>query len=80
MSNKPKKIPGKSKASRKPRYTDPADGTHLSLRQRIALAEEIITLAEKLVRQKRYQPFVKSFDSLRAYEAWRKKQSNPWLV
>lgn len=59
---------------------DPANGIRLSLRQRVELAEELISLGESLVPQARYRPFVKSFDSFREYESWRKKQSNPWLV
>ncbi len=59
---------------------DPANGTRLSVRARVELAEEIVSLGEKLVRKDRFRPFVKSFDSFRAYEAWRKKQNNPWLV
>lgn len=63
-----------------PPEDDPANGMHLSVRQRLDLAEEIVALGERLVPQARYRPFVKSFDSFRAYETWRKKQNNPWLI
>jgi carbon monoxide dehydrogenase subunit G len=59
---------------------DPANGTRLSVRARVELAGEIVSLGENLISKARFRPFVKSFDSFRAYEAWRKKQNNPWLV
>lgn len=60
--------------------TDPADGTHLSIRKRIFLCEEMVRASEKLTPFRRYRPFVKSFDSFQEYEKWRKNQTNPWLA
>ncbi len=59
---------------------DPADGTHLSPRERLQLAASLTQQAELLNPHRRYQPFVRSFESFEKYETWRKKQKNPWLV
>lgn len=59
---------------------DPADGTHLSFKERLEAAEELNRQSEKLSPVGRYAPFTKTFDNYEAYEAWRKKQTNPWLV
>jgi hypothetical protein len=58
----------------------PDDGSSLSIKERVLLCEELWRLSEKLNPFPRYKPFVKSFDSLKDYEKWRKKQTNPWLV
>lgn len=59
---------------------DPADGSHLSLAERLELSRELAEGAARLSPCDRPEPFVKSFESYAAYEAWRKKQKNPWLL
>ncbi|MBI2340671.1 MAG: winged helix-turn-helix transcriptional regulator [Deltaproteobacteria bacterium] len=61
-------------------HPDPADGTNLSLRDRVKLAESLTRESEHLNPYPRPRPFAKTFDSLKEYETWRKKQTNPWLV
>lgn len=59
---------------------DPADGTSLSPKGRIKLADSLRRQAEVLSSCKRYRPFVASFDSFKDYESWRRKQTHPWLI
>ncbi len=59
---------------------NPADGSRLSVPDRVRQAEEIIQFAEKINPYPRYRPFVKTFKSIRDYEKWKKQQTNPWLV
>lgn len=59
---------------------DPANGLYLPIKERLKLAEELNRQAEKLVPYRRYKPFVAVFEDLKAYEAWQKKQTNPWLI
>ncbi|EKD47030.1 MAG: hypothetical protein ACD_66C00251G0004 [uncultured bacterium] len=59
---------------------DPADGSYLTIEERLALGESFFRQGMKLCPVKPYQPFVKSFDSYRDYEKWRKKQTHPWLI
>ena len=61
-------------------HPDPADGTNLSLRDRVKLAESLTREGEHLNPYPRPRPFTKTFDSLKEYETWRKKQTSPWLV
>jgi len=58
----------------------PADGTSYTLSERLILCEELTEQAEVISPFKRYQPFTKTFESRNKYEAWRKKQKNPWLA
>ena len=59
---------------------DPANGLHLSLKERLELSEQLLREAEALNPFPRYKPFVKSFESFEEYEQWRKQQRNPWLI
>lgn len=59
---------------------DPADVSHLSLRERVRQSEQLFREAVKLNPYKKYRPFVRSFKTLGEYERWRKKQSSPWCV
>lgn len=59
---------------------DPADGTHLSVAERLAQAESLTQQAAKLNPIKSFKPFVKTFESDADYECWRKKQKNPWFI
>lgn len=59
---------------------DPADGSHLSLVERVIHGEELIREAERLNPHQRPIPFTKSFETYGAYERWKKRQTNPWLV
>ncbi|HSA59725.1 MAG TPA: hypothetical protein VLJ37_08585 [bacterium] len=60
--------------------SDPADGSHLSLQERVWQSEALIREAEAVNPRHRPVPFTKSFDSFASYERWRKRQNNPWLV
>ena len=60
--------------------SDPADGSHLSIEERLDLARELKDGAARLNPYGRPKPFAKSFGSFESYEAWRKKQTNPWLI
>jgi hypothetical protein len=46
---------------------------------RLAEAERLYQDFVALTPYRRPKPFVKSFDSFEAYEAWRRAQRNPWL-
>lgn len=59
---------------------DPANGGYLSVQERIELAQDLGKQAQMLNPYRRYRPFAKSFENFKSYEAWRKKQKNPWLV
>jgi len=59
---------------------DPADGSHLSIEERLDLARKLKEGAARLNPYGRPKAFAKSFESFESYEAWRKKQKNPWLV
>ncbi|MFA4873710.1 MAG: hypothetical protein WC956_04520 [bacterium] len=59
---------------------DPADGSHLSIEERVELSRALEEGAARLNPYERPEGFTKSFDSYKSYEAWRKKQKNPWLV
>jgi hypothetical protein len=59
---------------------DPADGSHLSIKERIELSRALSEGTARLNPYKRPAGFAKSFDSYASYEAWRKKQKNPWLI
>ena len=59
---------------------DPADGSYLSIEERLDLARELKDGAERLNPHARPKAFTKSFENYESYEAWRKKQKNPWLV
>lgn len=59
---------------------DPADGGHLSIKERIELSRQLIEGAVCLNPYERQGGFTKSFDSYKSYETWRKKQKNPWIV
>lgn len=59
---------------------DPADGSHLSIKERVELSRQLEEGASRLNPVKRPKGFAKSFESYRSYEAWRKKQKSPWLV
>lgn len=61
-------------------HPDPADGTNLSLRNRIRLAESLTRESELINPCPRPKPFVKTFNSFKEHETWQKKQTNPWLV
>lgn len=59
---------------------DPADGSYLSIEERLDLARELKDGAERLNPYERPKAFTKSFESYASYETWRKKQKNPWLI
>jgi DNA-binding transcriptional ArsR family regulator len=59
---------------------DSADGRHLSIPGRLRLAEQLRREAEYLTPVARPDPFTASFESFEAYESWKKKQTNPWLL
>jgi DNA-binding transcriptional ArsR family regulator len=59
---------------------DPADGSHLSIAERVELSRELAEGAARLNPCRRPEGFARSFESYSSYEAWRKKQKNPWLV
>ncbi len=59
---------------------DPADGGHLSIEERVELSRKLQERAARLNPCKRPEGFTKSFGSYESYEAWRKKQKNPWLI
>lgn len=61
-------------------HPDPADATNLSLRDRVKLAWSLSREGELLNPYPRPKPFVKTFNTLKDYESWRKKQTNPWIV
>ncbi|MDX1387454.1 MAG: winged helix-turn-helix domain-containing protein [bacterium] len=61
-------------------FRDPADGTDLSLKDRLGFSERLLNEAEELNPYPRYRPFTKSFESFKEYEAWKKRQTNPWLL
>lgn len=54
------------------------EGIFLSLRERLKLVSDLYDRF-LLLTPYRYKPFVKSFDSFKQYEAWKKKQKNPWF-
>lgn len=58
---------------------DPANGLHLPLKERLRLSEELTREGELMSRAVKPKPFVQTFDSIKNYEKWRKKQTNPWL-
>lgn len=70
----------KAKKGIKKGSENPADGSHLSLRERIKLADRLTKQAEKLNPYPRPKAFVKTFDNFKDYEKWKKKQTNPWLT
>ena len=59
---------------------DPADGSYLSLRERVRLGEELYRQAVLLNPFPRPKPFAKSFESFGNYEKWKRRQKNPWLL
>lgn len=59
---------------------DPADGSHLSIEERVLLSRQMEEGAARLNPHERPVGFAKSFESYRAYESWRKKQKNPWFI
>lgn len=59
---------------------DPADGTHLSIAERLALSESLTRQAFYLNPVKSFKPFAQTFESNAAYAHWRKKQKNPWFI
>lgn len=59
---------------------DAADGSHLSIQERLEAARKLNDQAARLTPHKRPKVFAKSFASYSSYEAWRKKQKNPWLI
>lgn len=59
---------------------DPADGTHLSIAERLELSESLTRRALRLNPVKSFKPFVQTFESNATYARWRKKQKNPWFV
>lgn len=61
-------------------HRDPAFGLHLSLKDRVYLADRLKKRAEKLNPFSRGKPFVKTFNTLNEYEKWRQKQTSPWLI
>lgn len=60
-------------------FRDPADGTYLSLQERLALGDKLSREAAFLNPIPRPRPFAKSFRSFSGYERWRRQQKNPWL-
>lgn len=56
---------------------DAAYGLNLPLKERVRLCEELTQEGEFLNPYPRPKPFVKSFDSRKHYENWKKKQKNP---
>lgn len=58
---------------------DPADGTHLTVSERLHAADSLQRESESLNPVPRPRPFVKTFNSINAYATWKKKQNNPWL-
>lgn len=59
---------------------NPADGSYLSIKERLGLAESLKKRAIRLSPYNQPAPFAKSFESFSSYETWRKKQKNPWLL
>jgi hypothetical protein len=60
--------------------SDPADGTYLSASERLSQSEELFKQALRLGRTVPYKPFIKSFDTFKEYDEWRKHQTHPLLV
>ena len=54
-------------------------GLKLSYSERVAFAEQLTQLAEKMNPYPRPAAFGKSFDSFEEYAEWKKEQTNPWL-
>lgn len=59
---------------------DPADGSHLSIEERLDHSRALKDTASRLNPSARPKAFAESFESFEFYEAWRKKQKNPWLI
>ena len=53
---------------------DPADGTHLSVKERLKISDSLEKESEKIARLKNKKAFVISFETFKSYEAWRKKR------
>ena len=70
----------KNQFDSKDREKDGSINTHLSIKERIILGDQLIRSGEKLNPYPRYEPFVKSFSSFKDYEKWKKRQRNPWLI
>ncbi len=68
------------KAASSQKAPDPADGTELPTRERLAASEQLFRESEILNPYPRPKPFAKSFLSFKEYEKWKKEQSNPWLL
>lgn len=75
-----KKAARLSKNQLTPPSPDPADGSRLPLRKRVELGDELSRQAEILNPYRHPKPFVKTFASFDAYEDWKEKQKNPWLL
>lgn len=58
---------------------DPADGSYLSLQERVVLGEELYRQSVRLNPFPRPKPFARSFESFERYEKWRRRQKNPWF-
>lgn len=56
---------------------DAAYGLNLPLKERVKLCEELTQEGEFLNPYSRPKPFVKTFDSQKHYENWKKEQKNP---
>lgn len=56
---------------------DAAYGLNLPLKERVRLCEELTREGELLNPYLRPKPFVKTFDSRKHYEKWKKEQKNP---
>lgn len=59
---------------------NPADGSLLSVAQRLAQSESLYRQARELSPFKGYKPFVKTFNRMEDYEKWKKSQKHPWLI
>lgn len=53
------------------------EGVFWSLKKRLKVLDELYQQFCLLTPYK-CKPFVKSFNSFKEYEAWKKKQKNPW--
>ncbi len=53
------------------------EGAFYSLKKRLKTLDELYQQYCWLTPHK-LKPFVKSFNSIRDYEAWKRKQKNPW--
>ena len=54
------------------------EGVFWPIRKRLQILSGLFDLILSLTPY-HYKPFTKSFDSLKKYEAWKKKQTNPWF-